>query len=392
MGHTKKKGTKNRYLLLKFNLKIFIIIGLCFTSLASVFSQNEAKIFKDTLDGAFDISKWLFDLHGFIPIISPITEPALGYGAVVAGVYFIPKKSNAKNEFRMPDIAGAGGGYTQNGTWFAGAGYAGFWKDDRIRYRGLFGYGSINLKYYGSGNSWLEENPAEFTIESYFFLQQALFRIGESRFMLGGNYFFGKTEVTAFEESKLTTVDPRDFDLINTGIGLIGEYETFNNVLSPTRGIRVQLNYSQSLELLGSDLQISRLSFFTLYYLPVNDKWVSGFRAESMLASDNTPFYMMPYIKLRGVPALRYQGEMTMLAETEQLINVYRRWSVVGFGGIGTTIPSLDDMTFGTTVWNAGAGVRYKIARLLGLQMGVDVARGPEDWAVYIVFGNAWLK
>ena len=49
-------------------------------------------------------------------------------------------------------------------------------------------------------------------------------------------------------------------------------------------------------------------------------------------------------------------------------------------------------MTFGSTAWDAGAGFRYKIARLLGLQMGVDVARGPEDWAFYIVFGSAWLK
>jgi len=309
-------------ILMNSKLKIIAILLLGTTMLTNLHSQNETKLFRDSLDGAFDISKWLFDLHGFIPIISPITEPALGYGLVGAGVYFIPKKKSSKDEFKMPDIAGIGGGYTQNGTWFAGAGYAGFWKDDRIRYRGLFGYGNINLKYYGSGNSYLAENPAEFSIESYFFLQQALFRIKESPFLLGGNYFFGKTEVTAFEESKLPSVDPLDFDLINSGIGLIGEYETFNNVLSPTKGIRVHFQYSQVLELLGSDRNFNRLNFFTLYYLPITEKWVSGFRVESMLASDNTPFYMMPYIGLRGVPVLRYQGELTFLAETEQLFRL----------------------------------------------------------------------
>ncbi len=377
---------------MKFNLKIFIILALSFTNLSGLLSQNDTKLFKDSLDGAFDISKWLFELHGFVPIISPITEPALGYGAAVTGVYFIPKKKTAKNEFRMPDIVGVGGGYTQNGTWYAGAGYAGFWRDDHIRYRGIFGYGNINLKYYGSGNSWLSKNPAKFNMESFFFLQQALFRIKESPFMLGGNYFFGKTKVTLFEDIDIPGVDPLDFDLINSGISAIGEYETFNNVLSPTKGIRLNLQYTQALELFGSDRKNSRLSFFTLYYLPVNDRWVSGFRIESMLASENTPFYLMPFVKLRGVPALRYQGEISMLAETEQFFNIYKRWSVVGFGGIGTTIPSIDDMNFGTTIWNAGAGFRYKIARLLGLQMGLDVARGPEDMAFYIVFGNAWLK
>ena len=373
-------------------LKTIVILLLGITMQINLHSQNETKLFRDSLDGAFDLSKWLFDLHGFIPVISPITEPALGYGLVGAGVYFFPKKKTSDNVFKMPDIIGIGGGYTQNGTWFAGAGYAGFWKDDRIRYRGILGYGNINLKYYGSGNPYLAENPAEFSIESYFFLQQAIFRIKESPFLLGGNFFFGKTEVTAFEESKLPEVDPLDFDLINLGLSLIGEYETFNNVLSPTKGIRIHLTYAQALELLGSDRNNRRLTFFTLYYLPITDKWVSGFRVESMLASENTPFYMMPYISLRGVPVLRYQGELTFLAETEQLFRLYRRWSMVAFTGYGTTVPSLENFEKGSNAWNLGGGFRYLLARKLGLQMGIDIARGPEDWAFYIIFGSGWLK
>lgn len=100
----------------------------------------------------------------------------------------------------------------------------------------------------------------------------------------------------------------------------------------------------------------------------------------------------MPYINLRGVPALRYQDQLTMLAETEQQVKIYKRWSIVGFGGIGTTVASLEEMNFGTTAWNAGGGFRYMIARLLGLNMGIDISQGPEDWAFYIVFGSAWLK
>ena len=29
-------------------------------------------------------------------------------------------------------------------------------------------------------------------------------------------------------------------------------------------------------------------------------------------------------------------------------------------------------------------------AREFGLQTGGDVARGPEQWAIYVVFGNSW--
>ena len=167
---------------MKFILKIIAIPVFSCTILSNLYSQDDSKLFRDSLDGAFDISKWLFDLHGFLPVISPITEPAVGYGLVGAGIYFIPKKKPSDGKFRMPDIAGIGGGYTQNGTWFAGGGYAGFWKDDQIRYRGVFGYGDINLKYYGSGNEYLAINPAKYSIEAYFLLQQALIRVKKSPF------------------------------------------------------------------------------------------------------------------------------------------------------------------------------------------------------------------
>jgi hypothetical protein len=43
------------------------------------------------------------------------------------------------------------------------------------------------------------------------------------------------------------------------------------------------------------------------------------------------------------------------------------------------------------TAWNAGGGFRYLLARQFGVRAGLDVARGPEDWAWYVVFGNAWM-
>lgn len=378
----------------KKNIKqcLVIIFTALLFSFHSYSQQKEKKIFKDTLDGAFDISKYLLEIHGFLPVVSVITEPALGFGGVLAGIYFIPKEKAADQKFRMPDIAGIGGGYTENGTWFLGGGYAGFWKDDNIRYRGILGYGDINLKYYGNDSDFLASNPVNFSMKSLFFLQQALFRIKNSRFMLGGKYYFGKTRVTAFETSQIPGLNPRDFDLISSGLGVIGEYERLNNILSPSKGFRIQLDYSQSLEFLGSDRNFSKVSFFTLGYIPITDTWNSGFRFESLIASENTPFYALPYINLRGVPSLRYQGQLTVLAETEQFVNVYKRWSIVGFAGLGSTVSSLNEMNFSPIVWNAGTGVRYLIARMLGLQMGFDIARGPEDWAFYITVGSSWLK
>lgn len=37
-----------------------------------------------------------------------------------------------------------------------------------------------------------------------------------------------------------------------------------------------------------------------------------------------------------------------------------------------------------------GVGVRYRIAERLGLDIGLDHARGPEEGVVYIPFGHVW--
>ncbi len=373
---------------------LFLIISTLVLSVngyAQKKEQKRAKPFIDTVDNAFDISYYLYNLHGFLPVVSPVTEPAVGYGAIAAGLFFIPKKTDPKNKkFKMPDVAGFAGGYTQNHTWFAGVGYFGFWKDDHIRYRGAAGYGDVKLKYYGKGGGFLEDNPANFTIQALGFVQQAEFRIANSHFMLGGKYSFTKTKVTAFEESKLPFVDPKEFDLTNSGIGIIGEFENLDNIFSPNKGLRFVVTYNQYLELLGSDRNYGRLISFATCYLPViKYKWVSGFRAEFQMATGDPPFYAYPFIFLRGVPALRYQGKYTLLAETQQNIFVTRRWMMDAFGGYGQTFNKKID---GYLAWNAGMGFRYLIARTLGLRMGIDVAKGPDEWAFYIVVGNAWLR
>jgi len=321
--------------------------------------------------------------------LSPITEPAVGYGLAGAGIYFIQKKENPENFRRKSDLAALAGGFTENGTWFAGGAYLGFWNNDKLRYRGIAAYGDINLNYY---NPLTPDIAKEFNLSSYFFLQQAIVRINESNFFLGGKYQLSNTNVNFKVNEGLPDFIPKDFDLWNSGISLITEFENYNNIFSPTKGTRIHISYDQNLELLGSDRDWGKLNFFSHFYFPVTETWVPGFRVESLLATGDTPFYAKPYVALRGVPALRYQGDLTVLIETEQLININSRWGIVGFTGIGTAFVSVDDLNAEELVWNAGGGFRYLIARLMGLKMGLDVARGPEDWAVYVVFGSSWLK
>lgn len=371
---------------------IFTVLILCLASISNQLrAQEKGSMFRDSLDNALDISNYLYDLHGLLPVISPITEPAVGYGAAGALVYFIPKNKKDIKQFQMPDIVAGAGGYTQNRTWFAGGAYFGFWNKDKVRYRGVVGYGDVKLTYYGTGDNPIKQ-PINFNLDLFLFLQQATVRINNSHFFIGGKYLFVQSNVVAFDDLNIPGINPLDKDLTSSGLGFITEFENYNNILSPSKGLRIHLSYDQNSELIGSDRNYGRLTFFSNFYLPINKKWVPGFRIETQMATGDVPFYALPFVSLRGVPAMRYQGELTALMETEQSINLTPRWSVVGFAGMGTAFNNLEELKAGELAWNAGAGFRYLIARMLGLKMGLDIARGPEDTAFYVVFGSSWMK
>ena len=100
--------------------------------------------------------------------------------------------------------------------------------------------------------------------------------------------------------------------------------------------------------------------------------------------------FAYPYVDLRGIPALRYQGSDVLTAEAEYLWGITPRWTIVLFAGIGKTSSIESYNSEGETVGAGGVGFRYRIARKMGLQAGIDIARGPEDTSFYITVGSAW--
>jgi hypothetical protein len=92
-------------------LKWVIIISLfCMCTASAIYGEDFKSQFKDPEDGAFDISLWMSNAYGFIPILSLITEPALGYG-LFGGVLFVhmDKEAMLRSEEKPQSISAAGG-------------------------------------------------------------------------------------------------------------------------------------------------------------------------------------------------------------------------------------------------------------------------------------------
>ena len=105
-------------------------------------AQKQKVSFKDSLDHKLDLSDWVLTAHGFIPFPFIITEPALGgFGGALFGVFVDPNTPyrdsvDGKEVLTRvkPNIYGAGGAMTVNGTWMLGAAAVGVIKKWRSNY------------------------------------------------------------------------------------------------------------------------------------------------------------------------------------------------------------------------------------------------------------------
>ena len=348
--------------------------------------------FIDPSDGNLDMSNWLLEKEGILPVPIIITEPAIGYGGGAALVYFHGKLGAKKGE--PPSVSALAAAATENGTWFVGGGHMGIWANDNIRYNGGLGTGLIKMDYYGlSGIGGRAKNYSiKFETEAVFLLQEIQFRLFGSNFFTGISYMFVDTKNTfkLSHDDQSSLLPGLKFDSRSAALSIQLNYDSRDNLFTPSKGIAAELKAMDFNNKWGSDQNYSKYSATFLGYTPIYDKFVLGLRTSAKAIEGPAPFYSYPFIDMRGVKAMQFQGDQTLLCEAELRWTFMPIWTLVGFGGSGKAFNN-GKKADSDIIYTKGAGIRYLIASKLGLQMGLDVAQGPDDTAFYIQFGSSWV-
>lgn len=353
----------------------------------------------DPEDGAFDASAFLSSRIGALPILIPITEPAVGYGLGGGLVFFHERPSvlQTPDGPRMvpPTVTAVFGMGTENGSWAAGAGHMHVFDGGRIRYLIGGGYASLNLDWFGEGDRF-GGRSFSYNIEAAALIQKLTFKIGDTDFFAGPSQrlLFTNSE---FDRPNLPPrfqldVRPDELDATVSGVGAFVAYDTRDSLFSPTRGTKANLDFTQHFEAIGSDFEYAKLRMEICQYLPLGGPFVLGLRADGQYASDDAPFFDLAMINLRGVQAGRYMDNVALTVEAELRWDITSRWTLVAFGGAGWIADEVDELTESDTYAAGGFGFRYLLARQYDLRMGLDIAHGPEDWGLYVTVGTGWLR
>ncbi|NOR54732.1 MAG: BamA/TamA family outer membrane protein [Sulfurovum sp.] len=377
-------------------LVFLLLLATTIVSAQEMENNNTSSAFFSK-EGDFDVSGYLSEAYGFLPVPILITEPAIGYGGGVALVFLHDKfvgRKGASGRNIPSSMSGIILAATENETKIAGAFHLGYYMEDTLRTQTFVMATNVNINFYTPTNRAIFMN-----LETPIAYQSVKKRVFESDVFLGLSYLYASTELSlnkiADQDITLPTIEST-----NAALGLIVDYDTRDNVLSPNKGMLFNARVNLFDEKVGSDNDFQKYFLQELLYVPLSSNINLDHRfIFDKIVGEDAPFYMYPAVNMRGVPALRYQGENVALYEAQLSYAFTERWTGVLFGGVAraygesSALGFAEDLSFSdaSTVVSKGLGFRYLIAEKFGLRVGVDIAKSNDDSAFYIQFGTAWM-
>jgi hypothetical protein len=158
----------------------------------------------------------------------------------------------------------------------------------------------------------------------------------------------------------------------------------------PGRGQLFDLAVWRYDEAIGGDYDYWNVKLKLLSFHKLHQKFVLGLRLEYSTIDGRAPFFAIPWVSLRGIPALRYQGDRVLVGEIEGRYNFTPKWAMVAFAGSGSVASDVPVIDTEQSIYSYGLGGRYKIFEAQNIWVGLDIARGPEETNWYIQVGHPW--
>lgn len=323
----------------------------------------------------------------FVAVPIPISDPTVGTGLAVAGLYLHPQKE--KDTISPTSISGVFGMYTETDSWMAGIFHNGFYMEDRYRIGGTLGYGEFNLKFYGIGeDSVFQDDPVDYKAKGTILTPRLLFHLPWDNWFLGARFFYLNIE-TSFDFSDLLPGLPEIGVTTQTvGLGPTAVYDSRDNTLWASEGTLFEFTVLDYGEYLGSDFDYRKYSLKFIRYFPVSSTVTLAGRLDGQFNDGVSPFYDSAGLNLRGFPSTRYINTHAVTAQGEARWNFYKKWTALVFGGAGRTAEDVSGLGSAPTRYAWGGGIRYLIAEKQKLNIGLDITYGDDKVEFYIQIGD----
>ena len=332
------------------------------------------------------------DEDEFLIVPIPQSNPAIGTGLALIGSY-IYNPNNAPQAW----TTGVAGLYTSTKSWAGGLYHRMSLDDDRYRILAMAGYGSFNMKYYGTGSaSGSNGVSVDMNQRGLVIISEALTRVSPNLYA-GLRYqlldITSRVDLPPIPGTSLV-IPPLQLESTIGLLGPLAQYDTRDNQFNPHKGEFMVAQWLFARGTFGSDFDYSHFTIAANAYRELGKTTVLAVRASMCAVSDGAPFYDICMYgssnDLRGYSSGQYRDRASWATQAEIRQHVYGPVGVVVFAGMGGIGPSLDRIGEGAFLPAAGAGLRYEISKEHNINLALDFAVGKDSHATYFSVAEAF--
>jgi hypothetical protein len=325
------------------------------------------------VDAAGRESPWLLT-----PTVS--ADPKLGttLGGVVGYIRALDAGST-------PSLVTVFGTYSDTDSYVGGVYGDLYFGADRHRFIGGYINGRIRNEYddfLGSGRPAKTEDTVESLFLRYLHQLRGDWYLGAqviaSDYVIGGDGFFD----LILDQIGLT-------GFRSNGVGLVVDYDSRDQVRSPSRGRHFVAHNVAYRESLGGEESFDTLQLNYSHYWPFGRGHVLATNARGRW-TDDAPRSGYSSLNMRGYTRGNYLGEHYTHLNLDARFALRKRWGASLFGGLGCLYSTASDCSDSDSIYPMlGAGLIYALKPAAGIVLRLDYARGKSDnEAFYISLGH----
>lgn len=344
-----------------------------------------------------------------LPGVFASPETSVGFGALGIGTFRFRGEADSTRASQVS----IGLSYTLLDQVLVYLPYQLYFGQEKYKIYGEFGWYRYVYRYYGIGAGHGSTTREDYDVTYPRVRLNLLRRFGRNTYVGARFWLDDRTDLRYHPDGELYdgTVNGTAGG-ITSGAGPVVNFDTRDNIFLPYRGVLAEASVLVNGTALGSDYAFVQTSVEVSGFLPLNDlsresrdqrlnQPVLGLNLLATTTDGDVPFYALGLLggtkHMRGYYEGFFRDKRMIEGQAEVRWPLFNRWKgnwkrfgVVGFGGVGTVAPSVKALALDAVVYTYGAGLRILLDRKQGINLRLDYALGESTAGFYLTIGEAF--
>jgi len=330
-----------------------------------------------------------------LPVISRSIETDWSFGAGGTYTFYTTRKKDSSTRTSSIRFLGT---YSLRKQFLFTINGPVFFPGERYILNSHLSFSSFPDKFWGLGNQTKNSDAEEYIFKQYYIHLHGE-RLIAHKFFIGLMYDFqrvisiGVKQGGLFDQQNVAGKTPYQV----SGLGVSLSWDTRNNTFWPSKGNYISLQAIHFTNLLLSDHRYTNMIIDVRWYKRIIQKQILAAQVYGFFnTGTDVPIRSIASLggsdRMRGYYSGRYRDNHLLSLQAEYRVPVYKRFSAVGFAGLGDVAGKFSTISMQNLKYSYGGGVRFAVNKNEKLHIRLDYGfgKGKGNQGFYLQFGEAF--